>query len=325
MHFSFFNKKLVTFIAKLYNLKVMIKPKILLSRCFNEPVRYNGSSVLDKVVEKLKPFIDPVYVCPEVEIGLGIPRSKIILIKEKNRKKFFQVETGKDLTVKFLEFINQLKPILEKVEGAILKSRSPSCGVGSTKLYYNGVIIGKTDGLLAESIKLNFPELPLEDEERLKNPEIYHHFLVRIFSLAEWKNFLKNASPSKLVSFHNSYKFLLKTYNKELFKKLEHLVVKKDLDLKEKLLLYESLFKKAISKKPSKIQHLNTLYYLANYFTRKLNSKEKRYILNLLKKFKRNQIRLETLLSVFKNLAFRFEDNYLLSQKYLQPFPEVLY
>lgn len=304
---------------------MMIKPKILLSRCFNEPVRFNGGIVRDEVVEKLKPFIEPMYICPEVEIELGIPRPKVILVKEGDQKRFFQVDTKRDLTEKFLEFTKKIKPTLEKVEGAIFKSKSPSCGVGSTKLYHKGVVIGKTDGLLSESIKADFPELPLEDEGRLKNPEIYYHFLVRIFALAEWKTFLENASPSGLVSFHSSYKFLLKTCNEELLKELGHLVARADLSFNEKLSFYGLLFKKALSKKPTKTKHLNVLYHIFGYFTRKLNPKEKRHLLNLLEKFRRNQVRLETLIEVFKALAFRFENKYLLSQRYLKPFPDELY
>lgn len=302
----------------------MIKPKILLSRCFNEAVRYNGGKIQDEIVERLKPFIEPVYVCPEVEIGLGIPRPRIIIIKEDEQKKFFQVDTGKDLTKEILDFIQKIQPSLKEVDGILLKSKSPSCGVGSTNLYYRGSIIGKTSGFLAESIKLNFPELPLEDEGRLRNREIYYHFLIRIFALADWRAFLKRASPAELISFHSAYKFLLKTCNEELLKHLGRLVARSDFSFNEKLSLYGSLFKKALSKKPTRARHLNTLYHMAGYFTKKMNPKEKRHLLNLLERYKRNKIELRTLLELFKNLAFRFEENYLLSQKYLQPFPEEL-
>jgi 2-thiouracil desulfurase len=51
------------------------KPTIVISKCIGfDPCRYNGGIVQDKLVARLKPYIEVISVCPEVEIGLGIPQ-----------------------------------------------------------------------------------------------------------------------------------------------------------------------------------------------------------------------------------------------------------
>ena len=66
-----------------------IKPKILVSKCLEfDACRYDGQQIINKPIRALKPFVEFVPVCPEVEIGLGIPRDTIKIIKNKNEKKF---------------------------------------------------------------------------------------------------------------------------------------------------------------------------------------------------------------------------------------------
>lgn len=64
-----------------------VRPRVLFSRCLGfAACRYNGQSIRDETVEALLPFVDPVTVCPEVEIGLGIPRLAIRLVGAQERR-----------------------------------------------------------------------------------------------------------------------------------------------------------------------------------------------------------------------------------------------
>ena len=60
------------------------KPKILVSKCIEfDSCRYNGQMISSDFVKKLKKFVDFKPVCPEVEIGLGIPRNPIRIVEKK--------------------------------------------------------------------------------------------------------------------------------------------------------------------------------------------------------------------------------------------------
>ncbi len=233
----------------------MIKPRIVLSRCFSHPVRYDGTQVIDDFVEKLKPYIDYIDFCPEFEIGLGVLRLRVIVLKNNDSKKLIQPDTGIDLTEKMLNYIEQTIKKINDIDGFILKAKSPCCGVGSTKLYRNTAVIGKTYGFFAEGIKKNFPYLPLEDEIRLKNEEIKWHFLTRIFAFSELRNLMKNRDVKKLTEFHSKYKDILMSYSQKHLNQLGKIVEDEKISVQEKFSKYEKLFYQALRRKPSK-KHL---------------------------------------------------------------------
>ncbi|MEN2985750.1 MAG: DUF1722 domain-containing protein [Thermodesulfovibrionaceae bacterium] len=301
----------------------MLKPKILFSRCFFEPVRYNGGVVIDEFIEKLKSYVDHIYVCPEIEIGLGVPRPRIIILKD-TRKKLIQPETGLDLTERMLSYIENFLKYLDDVDGIILKAKSPSCGVYSTKLYKDGVVVGKTDGFFAEGLKKAYPLLPLEDEGRLRDEEIRYHFLTRVFSCRELRALLESPSAKELVEFHTKYKYLLMTYSQKHLKQLGSIVADGKLSLTEKISIYREVFCQALKRKPTNKRHINTLMHIFGHISNKLNNREKRHFQELLEKYRKNRIELRVLVELIRNFAYRFENQYLLMQKYLEPFPEAL-
>jgi len=302
----------------------MLKPKILFSRCFFEPVRYNGGLVVDEFVEKLKKYVDCVYLCPEVEIGLGVPRAPVIITQNNNEKRLIQKETQLDLTDRMINYIENITKQLNKIDGAVLKAKSPSCGVSSTKLYRDGAVIGKTDGFFAESLKKAFPLLPIEDEGRLKYESIRNHFLTRVFALCEFKALSKNPKESDLVRFHTKYKYLLMTYSQQHLKILGRIVADGKINITEKISKYCEVFIEVFRKKPTKARHINTLTHIFGHISRYLSQRERAHFLELMEKYRKNMIERRVLIELLRSFAYRFENEYILLQKYLEPFPEDL-
>jgi len=302
----------------------MLKPKIVLSRCFLSPVRYNGGIVNDELIEKLKPFIDYIDYCPEVDIGLGVPRARIIITLDGEQKKLIQPETGRDLTDIMINYINKVINEIKEIDGFILKSKSPSCGVASAKLYKNNSILGKTDGFFAGSIKKSFPYLPVEDEGRLRDEEIRKHFLIRIFAFSEFRALKSDPSLKGLVEFHSKYKYLLMTYSQKNLKELGKIVADGKMSLEEKLSQYSKIFYQAFIKKPSVKRHFNTLLHLIGHVSKKLTPKEKKHLINLIEKYSKGLVEIRVILELLRSLSFRFENDYILIQKYLDPYPEEL-
>ena len=63
-----------------------IKPEILISKCLEfDACRYDGQIINNKYIKKLKKFIDFKPVCPEVEIGMEIPRAPIHIINQDHK------------------------------------------------------------------------------------------------------------------------------------------------------------------------------------------------------------------------------------------------
>ena len=114
-----------------------VKPVVVVSRCLGfEACRYDGKMDSCHLIEKLKEFVEIITVCPETQIGLETPRETIRLVKENEDAplKLLQHKTERELSVEMIEFGEKFLLSLPKVDGFILKSRSPSCGIKDVKI-----------------------------------------------------------------------------------------------------------------------------------------------------------------------------------------------
>lgn len=307
------------------------KPRLVLSECLEgKPVRYDGNIVSDDFVNKLKKFVEVIPVCPEVSIGLGIPREPVIVVKVDSEIRMLTQSLTKDYTEEMKNFSENFLKSLRDIDGFLLKAKSPSCGVKSTKLYQlrrdNKVVIGRTSGLFAGKALELFPELPLEDEGRLKDAKIRENFLTKLFAFAELRKTLKRTdSIQVLLDFHQRYKYLLLLYHQGNLRKLGRLLANwKELGLEKTKETYSLLFRSSFKRNPSLKAHLNVLQHIYGHFSKKLSSKEKSYISELFNRVLKNKVSLDTAKEYLRSFAFRFESEYLLTQKYFQPYPEEL-
>jgi uncharacterized protein YbbK (DUF523 family) len=188
------------------------KPTIVISKCIGfDPCRYNGGIVQDKFVARLKPHIEVISVCPEVEIGLGIPRAPVRIICSGDELKLIQPSSGLDLSESMRGFTSGFLDTLEKVDGFILKNRSPSCGFTDVKFYSGperGPAIGRTAGLFGGAVLQKFGDLAVEDEGRLKNLSIREHFLEILEAFRRGRTPLCSAASilrSWIIRFKSKY------------------------------------------------------------------------------------------------------------------------
>ena len=81
------------------------KPKILISKCLEfDACRYDGQRITNIYIQKLKQHVDFIVICPEVEIGLGVPREPIHLINSNDKISLYQPKTDIDITEKMIRF-----------------------------------------------------------------------------------------------------------------------------------------------------------------------------------------------------------------------------
>jgi uncharacterized protein YbbK (DUF523 family) len=164
-------------------------PIVVVSRCLGfDHCRYDGDIVRADVVSRIAGHVRAIPVCPELEIGLGVPRAAIRIIRDPAGDRLVQPETGRDLTeemnafaVRFLEWIGE-----KGVDGFILKSHSPSCGNGDSRLFGAGgeELAEGVDGLFARAARARFPEAAMEDESSLTDPVSRHEFVTALYENA---------------------------------------------------------------------------------------------------------------------------------------------
>ena len=305
------------------------KPTIVISKCIGfDPCRYNGGIVQDKFVARLKPHIEVISVCPEVEIGLGIPRAPVRIICSGDELKLIQPSSGLDLSESMRGFTAGFLDTLEKVDGFILKNRSPSCGFTDVKFYSGperGPAIGRTPGLFGGAVVQKFGDLAVEDEGRLKNLSIREHFLTRIFALARLRKLQHSGSMHSLARFHSQNKLLLMAHSQTKLSELERIVANAEGERTAIVLnLYTKYFGEALRKPVRRASPISVLMYTLGYFKKKLSASEKLHFLEILEAYRRGRTPLCSATSVLRSWVIRFKSKYLREQTFFNPFPEEL-
>ena len=158
-----------------------------ISACLlGDEVRYDGGHKRDTyLTDVLGPQVEWVKVCPEVEIGMGTPREPIELVDEGGRIRLFSVTTRVDYTASMTAYAARRADALadEGLSGFILKTDSPSCGVIGVKVHATDGSFSRTGaGLFAQALLARFPDLPIEEEGRLADPQRRAQFLERVFA-----------------------------------------------------------------------------------------------------------------------------------------------
>src|SRR5690606_38281698 len=111
-----------------------------------ENVRFDGGHKRDGfILDKLTSFASFKCFCPEMSIGLGVPREPIRLIMnthEGNYQNTIRVVGTRnpqlDFTDKVQRCAEQQQVWLNDLDGYILKKDSPSCGMDRVKFYKDG-------------------------------------------------------------------------------------------------------------------------------------------------------------------------------------------
>jgi len=206
------------------------RPTVVISRCIDfDSCRYNGQVIRASLREELEPFVDLLPICPELEIGLGVPRDPVRLVQEgrKQEVRLLQPSTGRDLTRAMSSFAKRFLDSLEEVDGFVLKSRSPSCAIGDAKRFHSDREDDGYDsgpGLFAAHVLDRFPDAAIEDEARLKDPRVRDRFLTRLFALAAFRQVTAEATLAALTEFHRANEPLLRACDETRLRRLDRLV-----------------------------------------------------------------------------------------------------
>ena len=167
-------------------MRTFSRPRIVVSKCLEfAPCRYDGTMISEKFVRRLKDHVMFLPVCPETEIGLGCPRDPIRIVLAGGRPRLVQPATGRDVTEAMQAFAEAFLGGLEAVDGFLLKSRSPSCGIRDVKRYgcaEDEAPQGRGSGVFGGAVLERFSEAVIEDEERLGDRAIRRRFLERLFA-----------------------------------------------------------------------------------------------------------------------------------------------
>lgn len=311
-------------------MKEFPRPVVVVSRCLEfDSCRWNGLMISSPEVRALKPLVEFIHVCPEADIGLGVPRKPIRIIERKGVQRLVQGETDRDLTGDMKNFSGKFLDSVGEVDGFILKDRSPSCGMKDVKVYPStgkvSALHGKGTGFFGQAVTERFAHLAVETEGRLNDSRLREHFYTKLFTLAEFRVLKNNPSMKELVRFHSDYKYLLMAYNQSVLRQMGRVVANHEkLSPADVFGAYGPLLHQALAKPPRVSSIINVLQHCLGYFSDTLDSKEKAYFLKSTERYRDGRLPLSVLTALLYSWVIRFGEEYLATQAFFQPFPEAL-
>ncbi|POF51640.1 DUF523 and DUF1722 domain-containing protein, partial [Vibrio vulnificus] len=198
--------------------------KIGISACvLGDQVRFDGGHKQSRfVVQELMPHFSFVPVCPEVGMGMPVPRPTIRLIS--NEERIAMVETknpDKDYTEQMLSYSEQQvdRLMAHSLSGYIVCAKSPTCGMEKVKVYKAHGAEKEGVGLYTQTLMRKMPWLPVEEDGRLNDPVLRENFITRVYCLHDFNtNVLNQLSRKSIVEFHSRYKLTLMAHHPESYK-----------------------------------------------------------------------------------------------------------
>ncbi|HJX18032.1 MAG TPA: DUF523 and DUF1722 domain-containing protein [Acidiferrobacterales bacterium] len=302
--------------------------RIGISSCLlGQAVRFDGGHKHNGyITESLGQFFDFVPYCPEVAIGLGIPRPPIRLVNSAHGPRARGVEDATlDVTDKLVAYAEKVAPKLHDLSGYILKQGSPSCGMERVKVYGpHGRPVATGAGLYAGTLMAQRPELPFEEEGRLMDPVLRENFVECVFVYHRWQQLTTQRLTAKaLVEFHTRHKFIVLAHDEKRYRELGRLVATAGRRGMAGLgRRYIQLLMQALKKPATRTRHANVLQHLFGFLKQNLDAADKRELLEFINSYRRGQLPLVVPITLLRHYLRRFPVPYLSEQFYLALHPD---
>lgn len=307
-----------------------------ISECLlGKSVRYDGSDAAAELSGKaLAQYFSFRGICPEVGIGMGVPRPPIGLYRSSKAEPIsvLQVDNQqRNFTAALQGYAQQQTPGLSGISGYILMKNSPSCGLFTVKVHDSSDPAAAPErvgrGVYAAELTRLLPRLPVEENERLFDPELRHNFIVRAYAYAHWQKLQQaGLSAAGLVEFHSRYKYLLMAHSQTHYRQAGQLLSQlRDFsnDLAER---YIGLLMEGLARPATRPGHVNVLQHLSGYLKLHASESQRRAVVSAIDRFAQGQAELQVPLeSLHAVLAEHLDVPQLLyawRQIYFEPYPQ---
>jgi uncharacterized protein YbgA (DUF1722 family)/uncharacterized protein YbbK (DUF523 family) len=293
------------------------RPRVGVSSCLlGEEVRFNGGHKRYRfLADELDRYVDWVPYCPEVEIGLGVPRETIRLTADGRL-------VNRGGTADHTSAMNGL-PLPDGLDGYVFKAKSPSCGIHAIPRYRDD---GRAAdhagrGLYAERVIRAFPLLAVEDEGRLSDAGLREAFTERIFAAARLRTLLAGPwEPRDLVDFHARHKLQLLAHDPFRYREAGRVVAAAG-SRGFAAAAYQDLFLAAMAGRASRGRNANVLLHAYSRIGRELDRPRRDDLLAGIDGYRRGEDPLGVPVALLVHYATGGQLPWLAEQTYLRPFP----
>lgn len=311
------------------------KLPIGISSCLlGEPVRYDGGHKNnDYIVKTLGSYFEFSAFCPEVAIGLGVPRAPVRLVNETDGIHCVGVTSpALDVTEQLAKCADEQADWHNDICGYIFKKDSPSCGMERVKVYQrtsnknNAQPLRNGVGIYAAQLMRNLPHLPTEEEGRLGDAGLRENFVQRVFIYHRWRTLLASKPDwHDLTTFHARHKLILMSHNQTLNRQLGHLLSQStNADIQAFLNIYIVKLTTLLKIVPTRKNHVNVLQHIQGYLKSHLDADDKKELTDTIHQYRAGMLPLIVPITLLRHHFRKHPNEYIDRSWYLHPQPPEL-
>jgi uncharacterized protein YbgA (DUF1722 family)/uncharacterized protein YbbK (DUF523 family) len=273
--------------------------------------------------------VEWVHVCPEVELGLGIPREAIRLVDTGDGIRLLGTRSATDHTRAMQAYAAGRIAALRQEDlcGYVLKKSSPSCGMERVKVYgRQNMPSNRGQGIFAAALMHALPLLPVEEEGRLSDPRLRDNFVERVFAYRRLRSlFAGRWTLGQLVRFHTAHKLQLLAHSPAHYHSLGRLVARGKAVARAALReRYEVGFMTALRGLATPRRHVNVLEHMTGYFRDRLEPAARSELRGLIDDYGKGLVPLIVPMTLVRHYVRELQVEYLTTQVYLEPHPKEL-
>lgn len=298
-----------------------------ISSCLlGQRVRYDGGHKNHSYIAgTLGAYFDFRPFCPELEIGLGVPRKPIRLSRQ-NSGVIRCIPIGDDstdLTPRLEDCADAQQAWQRELCGYILKKDSPSCGMERVKIWDEVMPVRGGVGIFAGRLMQNLPHLPVEEEGRLGDAVLRENFIQRVFALRRWHEMTaKGMSVSSLVDFHARHKLIIMSHDQNHYRSLGRLVAGTTrATLRENANQYLLQFMDALKIRATRGNHVNVLQHIQGYLKTNLDPDDKQELVQTIANYRLGLLPLIVPITLLNHYFRKFPSAYISNSWYMNPYP----
>ncbi|AWB65405.1 hypothetical protein C2869_02670 [Saccharobesus litoralis] len=297
-----------------------------ISACLmGEKVRFDsGHKRSHFCVEELGKHVKYQAFCPEVAVGMPVPRPTIRQIRKQDMIHVARPDGSGDVTEAMQAYGKKVAAKMQHLSGYVFCAKSPSCGMERVKVYHENGSGSESVGVgvfAAEVMRAN-PLMPCEESGRLNDAIIRENFVMRVFTYHKWQCLVETGlTKGKIIQFHSQHKYLLMAHSLKAYKELGQLLAQADFDVQTTASLYIAGLMAGLKNKATRRSHTNTLQHLQGYFKKELNKWQKAELSEQIRDYRNGLVPLLAPLTLLKHYLLAHPKAYLQSQVYLDPYP----
>lgn len=292
-------------------------------------VRFDGGHKRNRfVLEELGAHFEFVPFCPEMAIGMGIPRPTIRLVGDVQAPRAVgSKDASLDVTDALREYSESAARRLDGLCGFVFKKDSPSCGVERVKVYNDkGMPQAEGTGIFARAVQQANPLMPVEEEGRLNDPVLRENFVCRVFVYARWQGLQgRGLSKKELIDFHARHKLLLMAHSPAAYKELGRMVAGVGHEKLEALAEhYIDTVMRVLKTQASRERHVNVLQHLLGYLRKRVDAANRADLADVIDDYRRGLVPLVVPITLLQHHFRRSPHPYISRQVYMNPHPRQL-